>query len=140
VATPGGPIVLYDGVCALCNGIVRFTLARDRQGTFRYAPLQGALARETLSRHGRNPDDLNTFVVVVDPGLPTERLLQKSTGAAFVLSQLPGVWRPAGALVRAVPRALRDAAYDLVARNRYRTFGKYEACPVPPPEHRARFL
>ena len=140
VAPDGGPIVLYDGVCALCNWIVRFTLARDRRDVFRYAALQGGLARQALLRHGRNPDDLSTFIVVVDPGLATEHLLEKSTGAAFVLRQLRGFWGAMGALVLAVPRPIRDAAYDLVAGNRYRTFGKYDVCPVPPPEHRAKFL
>lgn len=140
MAVSNGPIVFYDGVCALCNWIVRFTLARDRAGVFRYAALQGDLARRTLTRHGRNPNDLNTFVVAVDPGGPGERLLDKSTGAAYLLRQLPGLWGPLGAITNAVPRTIRDAAYDLVARNRYRTFGKYDVCPVPPAEHRARFL
>ena len=132
--------MLYDGVCALCNWIVRFTLARDRAGVFRYAALQGDLARQTMTRHGRNPDDLSTFAVVIDPGGAAERLLDKSTGAAYVLRQLPGLWRPLGAVIGIVPRIFRDAAYDLVARNRYRTFGKYDVCPMPPAEYRGRFL
>lgn len=135
-----GPIVLYDGVCALCNGLVRFVLARDRDGIFRFASLQGALARDTLARHGRNPDDLDTLVVVLDPGSPDERLLDRSTAALFVLQRLSGIWRVAGRVVAWVPPALRDAVYRAIARTRYRTFGKYEVCPLPPPGVRDRFL
>jgi predicted DCC family thiol-disulfide oxidoreductase YuxK len=139
-AASGGPIVLYDGVCALCNRLVTFTLARDRAGVFRFASLQGELARETLARHHRDADALDTLVVVVDPGSPGERLLDRSTAALFVLRHLPGVWAIAGRTLTIVPARLRDAAYRLVARTRYRTFGKYDACPIPPPEFRQRFL
>jgi predicted DCC family thiol-disulfide oxidoreductase YuxK len=140
MVTPGGPIVLYDGVCALCNGIVRFILARDPRGIFRFAALQGDLARGTLARHGRNPDDLDTFCLVLEPGTPAERILDRSTAAAYVLSQLGGLWTAVAGLLRVVPRGLRDGVYDIVARRRYETFGKYDVCPLPRPEHRARFL
>ena len=135
-----GPIVLYDGVCALCNGLVRFVVARDRAGVFRFASLQGDVARAALARHGRNPEALDTLVVVLDAGLPTERLLDQSTAALFVLRQLPGIWNGVGRVTTAVPASLRDVIYRLIARTRYRTFGKYEACPIPPPEVRHRFL
>jgi predicted DCC family thiol-disulfide oxidoreductase YuxK len=135
-----GPIVLYDGVCALCNGAVRFVLARDRDGMFRFASLQSKLARATLARHGRHPDDVSTIVVVVQPGQPDERLLTRSDAARFALSQLPGIWRVMGRAMAFVPADLRDGIYDLVARTRYRTFGKYDACPVPPRDARDRFL
>jgi predicted DCC family thiol-disulfide oxidoreductase YuxK len=135
-----GPIVLYDGVCALCNGLVRFVLARDREGVFRFASLQGEVARATLARHGRNPDSLDTLIVVLDAGLPTERLLDQSTAALFVLRRLPAMWRAIGRATSIVPAALRDSVYRLVARTRYRTLGKYDACPIPPPAVRDRFL
>jgi predicted DCC family thiol-disulfide oxidoreductase YuxK len=139
-AESDGPIVLYDGVCALCNRLVRFVLARDRAGLFRFASLQGEVARAVLARHGRNPDALDTLVVVLDPGLPAERLLDRSTAAVFVLQQLPGVSRIAGRVMAAVPASLRDVVYRLIARTRYRTFGRYEVCPLPPPGVRDRFL
>ena len=135
-----GPIVLYDGVCALCNGLVRFVLARDREGVFRFASLQGEVARATLARHGRNPDSLDTLIVVLDAGLPTERLLDRSTAALFVLTGLPGIWKPLGRALSLVPAPARDVVYRLIARTRYRTFGKYDACPLPPPGVRDRFL
>ena len=140
MATPGGPIVLYDGVCALCNWVVRFTLARDRGRVFRFAALQSDLGRGFLSRHGRNVDALPSFFVVVDPGGPAESLLERSDGAVFVLKRLSGVWPAVGRVLDVLPRRLRDAGYDAIARRRYATFGKYDACPLPAPEHRARFL
>jgi predicted DCC family thiol-disulfide oxidoreductase YuxK len=134
------PVVLYDGVCALCNGFVRFVLARDRAGVFRYASLQSDLAQATLIRHGRDPRDLTTLVLVLDRGLPTERVVDKSTAALQVLSRLPGAWAAMGRVMMFAPSALRDIVYNLVARMRYRTFGKYDACPIPEPGVRDRFL
>jgi len=105
------PIVLYDGVCALCNWVVTFVLARDSAATFRFAPLQGGFARTTLTRHGRDPGELKTFVLVLDPGQPTERLLDKSSAALHVLKQLPGGWKGLGHVMTLVPAPVRDAVY-----------------------------
>ena len=138
-AAADGPIILYDGVCGLCNRLNRFVLARDRAGRFRFAALQSALAGEILARHGRDPRDLDTLYLVLAHGRPEERLLRKSDAALWILRALGGPWRAAGAL-RVVPRRLRDLGYDLVARTRYRLFGRYDSCPLPEPRHRARFL
>ena len=138
-ATADGPIILYDGVCGLCNRLTRFVLARDRPGRFRFAALQSAFASEILARHGRDPRDLDTLYLVIAHGRPEERLLQKSDAALWILRELGGPWRAAGAL-RVVPRWVRDLGYDLVARIRYRLFGRYDSCPLPEPRHRARFL
>ncbi len=139
-AGDGGPILLYDGVCALCNWMVRFILARDHSGIFRFAPLQGEFAREVLTRHGRNPAALGTVIVVDALGGPGERLLDRSSAVAFVLQRLSRTWRVFGAILKAIPAPLRNLGYDIVAAFRYRTFGKYDACPLPAPEHRPRFL
>ena len=133
-------IVLYDGVCGLCNAFVAFVWPRDRERRFRFAPLQGETARTTLARHGRDATALDTIVVVVDPGTPSERLLDRSAAGIYVLAHLSGVWRLVAALLGWLPRPLRDLAYALVARNRYRLFGRLDACPVPGPEHRERFI
>ena len=133
------PIILYDGVCGLCNRLNRFVLARDPSGRFRFAPLQGRLAGELLARHGRDPGDLDTLYLVLGHGRPDERLLGKSDAALWVLRELGGGWRAAGPL-RVLPRWLRDLGYDAVARTRYRLFGRYDSCPLPAPEHRGRFL
>lgn len=135
-----GPILLYDGVCALCNGVVRFILARDAKAVFRFAALQGNFARTTIARHGRDPAALETVAVVVDPGGATERLLVRSAAIRFALRQLPRPWRWFGAALELVPAALADVIYRIVARTRYRVFGKYDVCPLPAEEHRARFL
>ena len=133
------PLILYDGVCGLCNRLNRFVLARDPSGRFRFAALQSPLAGGILTRHGRDPRDLDTLYLVLGHGRPDERLLWKSDAVLWILRALGGPWRGAGAL-RVVPRGLRDLGYDLVARTRYGLFGRYDACPLPDPRHRARFL
>src|SRR4029079_8938842 len=129
-----GHVVLYDGVCALCNGFVRFVLARDRTGVFRFAPLQGPLGTRV------QPDGpLRTVYVLVDCGTPAERSLTKARAVLFVLNALGWPWK-AAAIVRVFPVAWLDHAYDFVARHRYRVFGRYDVCPLPQPEHRSRFI
>jgi predicted DCC family thiol-disulfide oxidoreductase YuxK len=132
-------VVLYDGVCGLCNRVNDFVLKRDPKGLFRFASLQSPFAREALARHEKEPSDLDTVYVVANRGTPEETLLSKSRAALFVLRTLGGVWSIAR-LLEIVPRALLDRAYDLVARHRYRVFGRYDACPIPRPEHRQRFI
>jgi predicted DCC family thiol-disulfide oxidoreductase YuxK len=138
-AVTDAPIILYDGVCGLCSRLCQFVLARDSAGRFRFATLQGAVAAEILARHGRDPRDLDTLYLVLAPGQPGERLLRKSDAALWIVRQLGGPWRLSGAL-RIVPRAIRDLGYDLVARTRYRLFGRFDTCQLPDPRHRARFL
>ena len=132
-------MILYDGVCGLCNRLVQFVLKRDQRDHFRFASLQSDMASTTLQRHDRDPRDLDTVYVVVDYGQPAERLLARSDAILFLLDRLGGVWKLA-ALGKVVPRILRDGVYKLVATNRYRVFGKYESCMLPEPQHRAKFL
>ncbi len=134
------PIILYDGVCGLCNRLNQFILRRDPDAIFRFASLQSPFAARTLSRHGANLHDLDTVYVVVNHELPDECLLPRSDAIIFVLKQLGGIWKPLGFLFQLLPTPLRDAAYRLVARNRYRIFGRFETCILPSPEHRNRFL
>src|SRR5215813_6813650 len=137
--TTDAPIILYDGVCGLCNRFNRFVLARDPGGRFSFATLQGGIAAEILARHGRDPRDLDTLYLVLAPGRPAERLLRKSDAVLRILRELGGVWRLAAGL-RVLPRPIRDLGYDGVARTRYWLFGRYDTCPLPDPRHRARFL
>jgi len=134
------PILLYDGVCRLCNRFVQFILRRDRGAVFRFASLQSAFAAAILARHGANPSNLDTVYVVVEHELPSEYLLCRSHAVIFVLKQLPGACQPLALLLRLVPKFLRDAAYNLVARNRYRIFGRSEVCALPSEQDRSRFL
>ena len=127
------PVVLFDGVCNLCNGAVRFVVRFDAAGTFRFAPLQSEVGRALLARHGRPVDEFDSFVLVED-GVAYE----KSSAALRVARRLDGPWPLAYALA-VVPQRLRDAAYDVVAANRYRVFGRTDECQIPSPELRERF-
>jgi predicted DCC family thiol-disulfide oxidoreductase YuxK len=134
------PILLYDGVCGLCNRFVQFILRHDRNAIFRFASLQSALAARILARHGANPTDLDTVYVVINHELPGESLLFRSDAMAFVLKQLGGPWRTAASLLQLLPKFLRDPAYNAVARHRYRIFGRSDACTLPRDVDRTRFL
>jgi predicted DCC family thiol-disulfide oxidoreductase YuxK len=133
------PIVLYDGVCGLCNGFVQFLLKRDKNHRLKFASLQSSFAQQVLTRHSVNPDRLDTVYVVLDHDNPQERLLSRSDAVLYLASELQGFWRVflAG---RVVPRFLRDFFYEVVARNRYRVFGKYDSCMMPEPGYRDKFV
>lgn len=135
----GRPIVFYDGVCGLCNRLNQFVLRRDRKARFQFAALQSAFARETLSRYGRDPEDLDTLYLVTDYGTSSERLFWKSRAALRVLRELGGAWSWTRVL-SLLPTALLDLGYDIIARLRYRVFGKSESCVIPRPEQRDRFI
>jgi predicted DCC family thiol-disulfide oxidoreductase YuxK len=125
-------VLLFDGVCTLCNGFVRFVIERDPAGRFQFAPLQSAAARRVL---GAAPQPLPDSLVLVENG----RLFTRSTAALRVARGLRFPW-PLAYVFVAVPRPVRDWMYDVVARNRYRWFGRRDACMVPTPKLRARFL
>ncbi|HEX4825846.1 MAG TPA: DCC1-like thiol-disulfide oxidoreductase family protein [Candidatus Polarisedimenticolaceae bacterium] len=130
-----GPILFYDGVCALCNGAVTFVLKRDRSRAVRFAALQGDTAKAYRASHP-GLDGVDSMIWAGDGGAP----LIRSDAAIAIGRHVGGVWGVMASIARVVPRFLRDTVYDFIARIRYRTFGKYDACPIPPPEHRGRFL
>lgn len=132
-------VILYDGVCGLCNRGVRFVLKRDREGVFWFAALQSAPGLEILARHGIEPDALDTFYVVPDFGTAGERVLSRSAAALSIAARLGGVWK-AAAVLGILPARVRDWVYDIIARNRYRIFGRYDACPLPEARYRDRFI
>lgn len=132
--TDGSPIILFDGVCNLCNGLVRFLIRRDPDGRFRFAPLQSDVGQELLERFDLPTDTLETFVLVEDGECYT-----KSTAALRTARHLGGVYALLSYL-RFVPRPLRDAVYDLVAASRYRVFGRKDRCMIPSPDVEDRFL
>lgn len=134
------PIVLYDGVCGLCNSFVQFILERDRKALFRFASLQSNLAASILARHQRSPNNLDTVYVVLDFESKSELLLSRSEAVSFVLKQLSFPWRAAGGLLQFVPKFLRDAGYNAIAARRYRIFGRSEACTLSCDQDRSRFL
>jgi len=126
----GESIVLFDGVCNLCNGLVQFVLKRDRAERFRFASLQSAAARRLL-----NGDPPAETIVLLERG----RMYLKSAAALRIARGLRFPWPVLFAFV-AVPRPLRDAIYDWVARHRYTWFGKRASCMLPSPQMRGRFL
>ena len=136
----GHPIVLYDGVCGLCNRLVQFLLKRDKHGRLRFASLQSDFAARVLTRHGINPKDLDTLHVVINYERPEEEVLNRSDAILRAGSELGTPWRTMATIARVVPRSLRDLVYRFVARNRYRVFGKYETCMLPDPNQKHRFL
>lgn len=135
----GPHLVLYDGVCGLCNRLLQFLLKHDHRGAFSFASLQSATGRAMVTRYGGNPDELNSFYVVADYRTPNARAFMKSDAAVFVAGQLGWPWKGARA-AGVLPPALRDRAYDVIARSRYRIFGRYEQCLVPSEEFRNRFV
>src|SRR6516225_10433449 len=132
----GRPVLLYDGVCALCNGVVQFLLKRDRAGVFRFAPLGSGVARE-LAGDG---DGVEGVVLVTDALGEGQRVWRRSDAVAEALRMLGGGWGFVGRMLALVPRGLSEVGYGLVARVRYQVFGRYEVCPLPSPGQRARFL
>ena len=134
------PIILYDGVCGLCNRLVQFLLKHDREGHLRFASLQSDFAEKVLRRHGLNAKDLDTVHVVENYDQPDERVLQRSDAILRAGRELGGFWGASSTIARVVPRPLRDIVYKLVATNRYRLFGKYDTCMLPDPSQRSRFL
>ena len=161
------PVVLYDGVCGLCNRLVRFILRRDPAGLFQFASLQSALAAGILARHGADAGDLDTVYVVVNRGRGGRGAVGPVRGCDLYPDAFGGsraalggtaeggcphrcntrthrggcrFWSWLGSMLRFVPRKLREWGYGVVARNRYRIFGRYDSCPVPSEETRGRFL
>lgn len=146
----GKHIWFFDGECAVCDRGVRWLAARDRQDVLRIAPLQGEFARCELTERGVDHQELaagaadgrayRTFYLIADYCTPRERLLMRSRGAAYLLSRLGGGWGLLGRLALLIPAALLDPLYRWLSRNRYRWFGKKDACQLPSPEQRARLI
>lgn len=132
-AEPDG-LMVFDGLCNFCAGQVRFILRLDRAGAVRFTSIQSPYGRHLAERFGLNPDDPSTFLFF-DRGRP----LEASDAVMAMLRRLPQPWRWLAAL-RILPRSVRDAAYRLIARNRYRLLGRRDACMVPEPHLRARFI
>jgi predicted DCC family thiol-disulfide oxidoreductase YuxK len=134
------PILLYDGVCGLCNRLIQFILRHDHNSIFRFASLQSPAAASILTRHKASPTDLDTVYVVLNHERPDESLLSRSEAILFVLKKLEGLYRPTASLLQLLPKSLRDAAYNTVARHRYRIFGRSETCTLPGDAEPSRFL
>jgi predicted DCC family thiol-disulfide oxidoreductase YuxK len=134
-----GAVIVFDGVCVLCNGWVRFLLRRDRRQRYRFAAMQGDVGRELLTRNGLDPDDPLSFLLIEYDRDPSPRVSTDTLAIVRVLAGLGGAWRSVQ-LAALLPAGMRDPLYRLLARNRYRWFGRREACRVPLPGESGRFL
>lgn len=134
---PAHPVLLYDGTCGFCAESVQLVLRHDRRRTLRFASLQGPFGRSVLERH---PElEGVDSIVWVEPAGAGERVLVRSDAALRIAGYLGGWWRLAR-VGSAVPRVVRDAAYDTVARHRHRLLGSGPSCLIPSPDDRDRFL
>ena len=128
------PIILFDGVCNLCNGAVNFVIRRDKKGQIKFAPLQSAVGMEIMAAYGLEPGVMETFLFIENG-----KVYNRSTAALRVCRHLKGLWPLCyGAII--VPRFIRDGIYKWIARNRYKWFGQKDQCMIPTPDVKARFL
>jgi predicted DCC family thiol-disulfide oxidoreductase YuxK len=139
LVTGGDHLVLYDGVCGLCNRLLRFLLEHDRRGVFTFASLQSAVGTGMVKQFGGDPDTLTSFCVVAEYQTNRAQLFSRSRAALFVAGELGWPWK-AAVMLRVLPTAILDRGYDVVARNRYRVFGRLEQCLIPRPEVIGRFI
>jgi predicted DCC family thiol-disulfide oxidoreductase YuxK len=140
----GRLLVLFDGHCGLCNRYVRWLLVRDKLDRIRFVPSESALVAGLLTRYGFDATEAalgpNTILAVRDLDHPTERMLTRSDAVLAALDKLPPPWPAVAGGLRLIPRLFRDLIYRLVARWRYRIWGRLNSCPLPTPEEKGRFL
>jgi predicted DCC family thiol-disulfide oxidoreductase YuxK len=127
-------ILLFDGVCNLCNGLVRFIIKRDKKGKFKFASLQSEAGRSLLERFGLPQNEIQSLVLIQN-----DKYYLKSTAALKVLRELGGFWSTFYIFIW-LPQFFRDFIYDIVAKSRYRIFGKLDTCMIPTAELQSRFL
>lgn len=128
------PVILFDGVCNFCNGAVNFTIKRDKKRTIKFAPLQSSTGAALMQQYGVPANDLRSFLFVED-GI----IYNRSTAALRVCRYLKGLWPLCYAFI-IVPAFIRNGIYDFIAKHRYKWFGEREACMIPTPDVRSRFL
>lgn len=134
IDTSGKIVILFDGVCNLCNGAVQFIIKRDKTSKFLFASLQSDFGQSQLQKFGLDPSKLHS-IIALDSGTFYER----SDAAMKIAAGLAQPWPMLG-VFRILPRFLRDWVYDLIANNRYKMFGKMESCMIPTPELKGRFV
>jgi len=132
--TDANYIVLFDGVCNFCNFWINFLLDRDKKDKFRFTALQSGKGEEFLKKLNLSTEDFETFVLING-----DKYFIKSTASLIVAKNLPGLWKVLYVIIL-IPKPIRDFLYSLVAKNRYKLFGKREACRILTPEERRKFL
>ncbi len=127
-------VIIFDGVCNFCNFWVNFILDRDKKNTFLFSAVQSDSAKSLLKKYNRNNEDIDTFILITDKGC-----FERSTAGLLVLKELSGLWKILYVFI-IIPKFIRDPLYNIIAKNRYRFFGKSEACRIPTPDERDKFL
>ena len=127
-------IILFDGVCNLCNASVNFVIERDKKDTFRFAALQSDIGKKLVLKHHINPADTDSIILIDD-----DRSFIKSTAALHISKNLSGAY-PLLYAFMIVPKFLRNWVYDYIAKNRYKWYGKMESCMIPTPSLKDKFL
>ncbi|MCB0468341.1 MAG: thiol-disulfide oxidoreductase DCC family protein [Aequorivita sp.] len=127
-------IILFDGVCNLCNGAVTFTIKRDKKNIFRFAALQSEIGQQLISKFNIDTSKVDSIILIDD-----EKQYEKSSAALHIAKQLSGAY-PLLFGFMIVPKFIRNAVYDYIAKNRYKWFGKKEICMIPTAELKAKFL
>ncbi|WP_293300778.1 thiol-disulfide oxidoreductase DCC family protein [Allomuricauda sp.] len=131
----GKKVILFDGVCNLCNSSVQFVIKRDRKDMFRYTALQSEVGQQMIKERGIDTSQVDS-IILIEPGVA----YYTKSDAALKIGQSFGGGYVLLAIFTWIPKSIRDAIYDFVARNRYKWFGKQESCMIPTPELKAKFL
>lgn len=134
------PVLLYDGECGLCNALMRFMLKHDRRGVLYFAPLQGRTGQAFLRSRGMNTEDFDSLVLIEDADRAETGCFLRTAGALRAMSEMGGGWGRLAHVLERVPAGWRDAGYNVVARTRYRIFGRYKPTPLPDPAWARRIL
>lgn len=128
-------IILFDGVCNLCNGAIQFIIKRDKKDTFRYAALQSEIGIQLIKERAIDTTKVDS-IILIEPGVA---YFTKSDAALNIAKEFGGGWKLLS-IFTWIPKSFRDVIYDLIARNRYKWFGRKDACMIPTPELQAKFL
>jgi predicted DCC family thiol-disulfide oxidoreductase YuxK len=128
-------IILFDGVCNLCNSAVQFVIQNDAKDVFRFVALQSDLGQEILQHIGINPKNIDS-IILYEPGVA---YYYKSSAAIQIAKSLGGFWH-LGTIFKIIPTGIRNSLYDYIAKNRYKWYGKKESCMIPTAELKAKFL
>jgi len=128
-------IILFDGVCNLCNSSVQFVIKRDKNDVFRYAAIQSEVGHQLITERHIDTTQVDS-IILIEPGVA---YFTKSDAALEIAGELGGLWKLTS-VFKWIPKSIRDVIYDFVARNRYKWFGKQESCMIPTPELKAKFL
>jgi predicted DCC family thiol-disulfide oxidoreductase YuxK len=127
-------IILFDGVCNLCNGAVTFIIKRDKHDTFRFAALESTIGRQYLEKHGIDSTKIDSIILIRG-----DHAFAKAEAALHIARKMTGLW-PILYVFNVLPNGLLNLFYDFIARNRYSWFGKKESCMIPTVELRSKFL